>query len=135
MLGNSVFVFFFFCMLNISKLTFSKIFQPESSSSSAFRLTCRCRSIILISGLPLGSWLATGIADLTLHLHTSLSQGSFHTRRSLCLPGHLWPLWPTLSFYLQVANRLNCSWIIQRVQTNKAFFSQDNIEVIDLKSS
>ena len=38
-------------------------------------------------GSPAGSWLAVGMADLTLDLHTSLSQGStslrFHSRRSL----------------------------------------------------
>ena len=57
-------------------------------------------------GSPPGSWLAAGMADLTLDLHTSLSQGStslrFHSQWSLSVNvfhdilGHSGPCFPSI---------------------------------------
>ena len=53
-----------------------------------------------------------------------------------CPPCHLGPHWPTLSFYLHVANSLNCATGLFIVpKPAKPFLSKDNVKVINLKSS
>ena len=91
---------------------------------------------------PPGSWLAACMADLTLDFHTSLSQGStslsFQSPPvSLCKCPlcHLGLPWPTLSFYPHVAIVLIVPLNRSTCPNQRDLFSQDYIEVINLKLS